>query len=74
MHKEEAGTVFQRGRYQIPLPIRCRPRFGTRNSAAGQFGQIVFRTMMYKTFLTLREGFLGRKVLFPADRELGQGP
>jgi hypothetical protein len=50
--------VFQRGRYQIPLPIRCRPGFGARNSAAGQFDQIVLTTMIYNTFLALRGSFL----------------
>ena len=72
--QEAANTVFQRGRCQIPLPIRCRPGFGAPNSAAGQFGKIVLRTMMHHAFLTLKGGFLAvDKVFFPADRGSGGG-
>ena len=35
MHKKEVSSVSQRGRFQIPLPIRCQLGFGARNSVAG---------------------------------------
>ena len=40
MHKKEVSSVSQRGRFQIPLPIRCQLGFGARNSVAGSLDQI----------------------------------
>lgn len=62
---------------QIPLPIRCQPRFADRNSAAAEAGKIIHKTLIYKRIERLRGRFSGVKRIFsPVFRgmPLSHGP
>jgi hypothetical protein len=55
---------------QIPLPIRCRPRFTGLNSAAGGLGKILDKMLMYNVLSMLSGSFSGAKNrFFPDIRE-----
>jgi hypothetical protein len=49
---------------QIPLPIRCQPRFGAQISAVGRLSQILPKLLNNNRFLTLSGDFWGLKGVF----------
>ena len=66
MHKNDAISVFRRGRYYIPPPIRCRPGFGVRNSASWLAHPNLVQGFDIINIFVVETGFSGvDEVLFP---------